>query len=226
MMGRKVALVTGFEPYAGRDFNPAAGVATRLDGTEIAGARVVGCILPASLSSIRQRIRQVLADVDPIVVIGLGLWPGESVVRIERLATNVMDFEIPDNDGQRPVDQGVDAAGPPALFATLPVRAIQGALIEAGIPARLSSNAGTLLCNTTLYTFLSDIERSGRSAACGFIHLPYAPQQVARLIAETHAAHTLELHQRADLASMSVETMVEAVRIALSATLALANGRP
>lgn len=219
-MTQRVALVTGFEPYGGRGFNPAGEVATQMDGAEVDGARVVGCNFPASFLPLGQRIRQTLAEVDPVVVLSLGLWPGEAVIRLERVGINVADFEIPDNEGRVLVDESVEAAGPAARLATLPLRAIQEALIEVGIPARLSSTAGTLLCNTTLYTFLSAIEDSGKATACGFMHVPYAPQQVAEIIAETQGARSLELQQRADIASMSLETMVEAARIALSVSLA------
>ncbi|MFQ5785610.1 MAG: pyroglutamyl-peptidase I [Alphaproteobacteria bacterium] len=218
-MNRPVALVTGFEPYGGRGLNPAAEVVARVDGIEINGARVVGRKFPVSFVSLRQSIRQTLAEVTPAVVISLGLWPGEAMIRLERIGTNVADFEIPDNEGMVLADKELEAADDAGRFATLPLSRIRDALIEAGIPARLSSTAGTFLCNATLYTFLGAIEESGKSVRCGFIHLPYLPEQVAGLIAETRAERSIELHQRADIASMSLETMVEAVHVALSVSL-------
>ncbi|MGH6943222.1 MAG: hypothetical protein ACREH6_03245, partial [Geminicoccaceae bacterium] len=94
-----------------------------------------------------------------------------------------------------------------------------------GIPARLSSSAGTYLCNKTLYRFLGAIEQSGKAVPCGFIHLPYLPEQVAGMIAEMHAARSIERHRRTEIASMSQETMVEAVRIALEVTAQEALGQ-
>ena len=55
------------------------------------------------------------------------------------------------------------------------------------------------------------------------MHLPYLPQQVAWLIRDTADEARLELHQRADLASMDLATMVAAVRIAIGTTLAVAD---
>ena len=214
------ALVTGFEPYGGRGRNPAGEVAARLDGSEIAGVRVVGRNLPVAFAALDEAVAATLAEVDPAVVISLGLCPGEPVIRLERVAINVADFEIPDNEGVVLVDRPLDAAGAAARFATLPLRRVQAALLQAGIPARLSSSAGTYLCNKALYRFLGAIEESGRVVPCGFIHLPYMPEQVAGMIAEMQAARSVQRHRRPDVASMSPELMTEAVRIALEVTLA------
>ena len=56
-------------------------------------------------------------------------------------------------------------------------------------------------------------------ARCGFVHLPYLPQQVAELLDDLSAEGRLELHQRADLASMSLDMMLEAVRTILAVSL-------
>jgi pyroglutamyl-peptidase len=214
----RAALLTGFEPYAGGGLNPASEVVKRLDGTEIEGRRVVGRVLPVSFAALRARIHALMGEVDPAVVLSLGLWPGEPTIRLERVALNIADFEIPDNDGALVRDEVVAAAGPTAIPTTLPLRAIEQALLRAGIPARLSASAGTFLCNATLYTFLQT-RGAAAGARCGFIHLPYLPEQVAGLLEDLRKDARLELHQRADLPSMSVAIMVEAVRIALAVSL-------
>ena len=38
-------------------------------------------------------------EVEPDIVISVGLWPGEPMMRFERIGINVADFEIPDNEG-------------------------------------------------------------------------------------------------------------------------------
>ena len=108
--------------------------------------------------------------------------------------------------------------GTTALAATLPLRAIEQALIAAGIPARLSTTAGTYLCNATLYTLLAAVERRGWNIPCGFIHLPYLTEQVAEMLAEARSGR-LEIHQRADFASMDYAVMERALRLALAVTV-------
>ncbi len=217
----RVALLTGFEPYGGRGVNPATEVVARLDGADVEGARVAGRVLPVSFGALGSRIHELMREVEPAVVVSLGLWPGEAAIRLERVALNLADFEIPDNDGALLRDDVVAAAAPTAIASTLPLRAIERALLRAGIPARLSATAGTFLCNATMYTFLHT-GPAARGVPCGFVHLPYLPEQVAALLEDLRKEQLLELHQRADLASMSLATMVEAVRIVLGVSLAAA----
>src|SRR3989441_2232932 len=115
-----VALLTGFEPYGGRGVNPATEVVTRLDGAEIEGVRVAGRVLPVSFGALRSRIHELMQKVAPVVVVSLGLWPGEPTIRLERVALNLADFEIPDNDGALLRDDVVAAAAPTAIASTLP----------------------------------------------------------------------------------------------------------
>jgi pyroglutamyl-peptidase len=220
VMAPGAVLVTGFEPYGGGHINPSLEVVRNLDGTEVASVPVVGRALPVDIRGLQQRVRALLTEIDPIAVLNLGLWPGEATIRLERVALNLADFEIPDNAGELVHDVPLDTEAPSAISARLPLRAIERALLEAGIPARLSNTAGTFLCNATMYTFL----RQTTDVPCGFVHLPYFPQQVASLLARAKEQRTLEQHQRADYASMSLPTMLEAVRIILAVSLAAYQG--
>ena len=96
---------------------------------------------------------------------------------------------------------------------------IVASLRDKGIPSRMSDTAGTFLCNTTLYRALGACERLGTGARCGFVHLPYLPQQVAELLDDLSKEGRLELHQRADLASMSFDMMLDAVGTTLAISL-------
>ena len=154
------------------------------------------------------------------MVISLGLWPGEPTIRLERFGLNLADFEIADNDGATLVDEAIVADGAAARFASLPLRAIEQALLAGGIPARLSSTAGTFLCNATLYSLMRIIEQRPAATVGGFIHLPHMPEQVAVLLGETRREARLELHQRSDLASMELSVQTRAVSIAIATTLA------
>jgi pyroglutamyl-peptidase len=211
------ALITGFEPYGGRAHNPSARLALALDGVRVAGFDVVGRTLPVAFAGLGERIEGMLDAVRPRLVIALGLWPGEPMIRLERFGLNLANFEIADNAGARLEDAAIVPAGTTALAATLPLRAIERSLLAAGIPARLSSTAGTYLCNATLYTLLAALERRGWKIPCGFIHLPYLPEQVAEMLAEARAGR-LEMHQRADLASMDYAVMERALHLALAVT--------
>jgi len=212
-------LVTGFQPYGGRQLNPSAEVVRALAGTRIEWCTVRGMLLPVSFAGAKQPLTDAIAEHRPVLVVSTGLWPGEPVIRVERVAVNRASFEMPDNDGQRPLDESVEPDGPVARAVTLPVEQIISSLREKGIPVRTSDTAGTFLCNTTLYRALGACERLGTGARCGFVHLPYLPQQVAELLDDLSAEGRLELHQRADLASMSLHMMLDAVRNILAVSL-------
>ena len=212
-------LVTGFEPYGGRGSNPAYDTMRALDGRTIGGVEVIGRALPVAIASIKANIAKLLDEISPSAVISVGLWPGEPMIRLERVGINIADFEIPDNEGAICRDSEISGNGLPARLASLPLRKIEQELLAAGIPVRMSSTAGTFLCNACLYGFLEAIDKETRYIPCGFIHLPYTPEQVAQVVDNIRNGRILEQHQRADLASMELSRSIRAVEIAIDTTV-------
>ena len=204
----KAALVTGFEPYGGYSVNPSAEIARRLDGGRIGGTLVAGRVLPVELDALGAAVSAILREVDPVAVILLGLAPGEGAIRLERVALNLAHFPIPDNSGVRALDLPLDTRSGPAVWARLPLRAIQARLLAMGIPARMSETAGTYLCNAAMHLGL---RRVPRRVPCGFIHLPLLPAQVAEVIEGDGDAPVL--------ASMAFPIQRRAVEVALALTL-------
>lgn len=216
-------LLTGFESYGGRSANPAEEIVKALDGEEIGGERVAGRTLPVNYAELGSRITALIEEISPRAVICLGLWPGEPMIRLERIAANIADFEIADNVGA--MEHGpVVPGGPVALASTLPLPEIRDNLLVSEIPCRLSGTAGQFLCNALMYHALSASAGHTPAPACGFIHVPYLPQQVAGMLSDLRDEASVELHQRADLASMSLDKMVEAIRIAIGTTLEATTG--
>jgi pyroglutamyl-peptidase len=193
-------LLTGFEGYGGYAINPSGEVAKALDGAEIAGVRVAGRILPVVHAGLAGRIEALIDVTSPRAVICLGLDAGESSIRLERAAANALDFEIADNAGE--ILRGPVIAGAAAtLHSTLPLQAIENRLRAAEIPVRESDDAGRYLCNALMYHALSAAARREPRPACGFIHLPFLPEQAG------------------DDASLPLDTMVEGIRLTIRTTL-------
>ena len=218
-MATQPILLTGFEPYGGRGINPSFEVVQSLDGIKINGHTVVGQTMPVAFNGLQQRIDELINVYRPAAVIGLGLWPGEPMIRVERYAVNISDFEIPDNEGVFLQTTVITEHSEVALQATLPLEEITAQLLAAGIPARISNSAGTFLCNATLFYMLKATKNQGPNVPCGFVHLPYLPQQVAELILTLKKERNLELLQRADLSSMNLSTMISAVKVCLQTTV-------
>jgi pyroglutamyl-peptidase len=208
-------LVTGFEPYGGRRINPAHEIMRKVDGRTIGGSPVAGRPLPVAFEPLKRRIMELLDELRPTAVIGLGLWPGEALIRLERVGLNLADFDGADNEGRRLRDVVISSNSAAARLATLPLRRIEQALLEAGIPARVTTTAGTFLCNACLYNLLEEAEHRSPTPRCGFIHVPYLPEQVAERLAETRAKGQQGNDQRTDLPSMDLSNSLRAVEIAI-----------
>jgi pyroglutamyl-peptidase len=115
---------------------------------------------------------------DPDLVLCVGQAGGRTGISVERVAINVDDARIPDNAGRQPVDEPVVAGGPAAYFAALPVKACVAAVRAAGIPASVSQTAGTFVCNHVFYGLAHLIATRRPALRGGFVHVPYAPEQV------------------------------------------------
>lgn len=206
-------LCTGFEPFGEHEANPSATVARRLDGDEVAGHRVVGAVLPVEFDSVDDRLRSLVAEHEPAVILATGLAGGRTCASVERVGVNVDDaVTTPDNADADPADERIDGDGPAAQFASIPVVETVEALLDAGIPARVSNSAGTHLCNHVLYATRTWLEATGRDVPMGFVHLPYTPGQ---------AIEEAEAPARGGgvSASMPVDRQVEAVRVAFETAL-------
>ena len=157
-------IVTGFEPFGGAEVNASWEAVRRLEGVE-------KVLLPVSFARAGGMIRELVAGA-PDAVICVGEAGGRSSISVERVAVNLMDARIPDNDGARPVDGRIAPDGPVAYFATLPTRRIATRLREANIPAELSYTAGTYVCNAVFYALMDAVNRAGKPIPGGFIHVP------------------------------------------------------
>lgn len=196
-------ILTGFEPFGGSNLNPSERAALALHGQEIAGAAISSLILPVDWQKGPQALLAALHERRPDAVVCLGEAPNRAVISVERIAINLLDFNIPDNSGAVVTDQPVIPDGPAGYFSTLPVRAMFEAIQGAGIPAELSLSAGSYLCNAILYHLLHYQAGQGQPAQGGFIHLPRLPQQA--------------VDARQSNPTMSLETILTGLRAALEA---------
>lgn len=203
-------LLTGFEPFGDSDRNPSLEIARELDKRRIGDVQVMSRILPVSMQRIAAALDKVLDETRPGIVLSLGLAGHESMIRIERFGMNLADFPIADNDGARSIDQALIPDGTAGVATTIPNRAIYDALLAAGIPTRLSNTAGLYLCNACIYLTHVALAKRASPARFGFLHLPYLPEQVATLLAGPRSGRLPE-----QIASMSLETMIRAVEIAV-----------
>lgn len=170
-------LITGFDPFGGEAINP-AWEAVKLLPDEIAGAQVIKMQIPTVVGKSIEKVHEKMVSEQPDIVISVGQAGGRFGVTPERVAINVTDARIPDNEGNQPIDEPIFADGDTAYFSNLPVKAMVQAIKDAGYPSVLSNSAGTYICNHVMYGILYYIQKEFPSVRGGFIHVPYAPAQV------------------------------------------------
>ena len=201
-------VVTGFEPWSHGAENPTLAILDGLEQSNALPGELTTLRLPVDTHRIAQMVEETLDRVRPDVWISLGLAPGSSVMAVERIAANVRDFSIPDNEGNQPIDEPVYPDGPAGRLSTLPIKAIARAMREAGIPAKISNSPATYLCNQMMYTVLHLIEGRSMPTRAGFIHVPASPAHVAR-----------QVYPFVEMPSMGVDLMTRAVECALRASV-------
>lgn len=168
-------LVTAFDPFGGEAVNPALEAVKGLP-SQVAGADIVTVEVPTVFGRSIAVVQAAMEQHQPDAVLCVGQAGGRPAVTPERVAINIDDARIPDNEGNQPVDTPVVEAGQTALFSTLPVKAMVQAITEAGLPSSLSNTAGTFVCNHLMYGVLH--ATAGTPVRAGFVHVPFIPEQV------------------------------------------------
>lgn len=169
------ALVTGFDPFGGGRMNASLEAVRRLPA-RIGTLDVVTAQLPTSYARSIPALKAAIKDARPGIVLCVGEAGERSLLSVERVAVNLQDARIPDNDGAAPADRPVVRGGPAAYFSTLPVRTMVAALRAAELPAELSLSAGAFVCNHVFYGLMHVAAATKRNFRGGFLHVPCLTQ--------------------------------------------------
>lgn len=170
-------LVTGFDPFGGESINPATEAVKRLPD-EIAGAEIVKIEVPTVFRKAIERLEEAIEREKPDITISVGQAGGRFDITVERVAINIDDARIADNEGNQPIDVPIFEDGEPAYFAKLPIKAMVKEMIDNNIPASVSNSAGTFVCNHIMYGLLYNADKNYPNMRGGFIHIPFLPEQV------------------------------------------------
>ena len=193
----KKLLVTGFDPFGGEAVNPSREAVFSLP--EVIGEyEVTRLEVPTVFGLAAETVLAMAEELRPDAILCVGQAGGRSAITPEVVAINLREASIPDNAGNRPLNQPVVPDGPAAYFSTLPVRDMVASIKESGIPAQLSYSAGAFVCNDLLYTLLH--RYADTSVLVGFIHVPYLSHQA-----------------REGIPSMALETIVDGLTEAIRA---------
>ncbi|MBR5859790.1 MAG: pyroglutamyl-peptidase I [Bacteroidaceae bacterium] len=165
-------LLTGFEPFGKYNENSSWAVAGKVAACGVEGVEVVACLLPVSFTGVAIALRKAVQEHTPDAVVMLGQAAGIDYIKLERIAINMMDASIADNDGFTPEEETITPGGAAALFSNCDIKGLCKAVEESGTAAKVSNSAGLYVCNRLYYEALQLCnERPGMKGL--FVHLPF-----------------------------------------------------
>jgi len=199
-------LITGFEPFGESPLNPSQLLVQTLADQEMDGVTLIPDVLPVDQAKAPKKVLSLIHQHQPDGILAFGLAMGRPKLSLERVALNLQDFRIPDNQGVTIINKPIQPEGPTAYFSTLPLQPMLARLKTAGIPATLSLSAGAYLCNLVFYTIMHNLAERTKKIPAGFIHLPAIPEQAAASEKPTPSL-SFELEQKA--ARILIKTLIE-----------------
>ncbi len=196
-------LITGFDPFGGENINPALEAVKKLPDT-ILGHEVIKIEIPTVFGKSVEKIEENIQKHNPDVVISIGQAGGRFGLTPERVAINMDDARIPDNEGNQPIDISIYEDGEAAYFSNLPIKAMVKEMNDNGIPASISNTAGTFVCNHLMYGILYLIDKKYPNMRGGFMHVPYIPSQVTT---------------KTNMPSMSIDDITKGLELSIKAII-------
>ena len=165
-------LLTGFEPFGKAALNPSGEIVK-----QISGENIVTAILPVAYTRSAAVLLALIGEHKPDVVISLGQAEGRTQITPERIAINLDDGRLADNEGVLRIDVPIVLGGPVAYESTLPIKEFVEAIKVVGVPAAVSLSAGAFLCNHIFYVAQDKLK--GSHVRSGFVHVPLMDEQAA-----------------------------------------------
>ena len=194
-------LLTAFDPFGGEKINPALEAVKRVQD-KIGDLEIVKLEVPTVFYKSIDTVTNAIEKEHPDVVLCIGQAGGRFDITPERVAININDARIPDNEGNQPLSGPIFEDGENAYFSSLPIKAMVAEIRKADIPASVSNSAGTFVCNHVMYGVLYYIHKEFPNVRGGFIHVPFITDQVVT---------------KPNVASMALADITEALEAAVEA---------
>ncbi|HEY3269396.1 MAG TPA: pyroglutamyl-peptidase I [Armatimonadota bacterium] len=164
-------LLTGFGAFLDVTDNPSARLVHRFGESGAPGHDITARVLPVSCAAASEVIPALMGQGFDAAIL-LGVAARDTEVRLERFARNDRNA-TPDVDGFAKPGP-IFAGGPDCYETRIPLEPLLSGLTQAGLPARISEDAGAYVCNHTYYTAMHAIALAGLPTLCLFVHVPPA----------------------------------------------------
>lgn len=175
-------VIAGFGPFPGAPSNPSGRLATALARRRrpvLAGIEITSHVFATAYKAVDRDLPRLLAQ-RPDVILVFGLAGRRRHVCVETRARNARSILFPDVTGWRP-KRAVIEPGQSALIGNAPFPRLLNAIRGTALPARLSRDAGSYLCNYAYWRALRGV-RGGRPLV-QFVHIPWinpTPRRASR----------------------------------------------
>lgn len=171
-------LITGFDAFGKDTYNPSFEAIKTLDDN-ILGAEIIKVQLETKFINAQDKLVELMDQFKPDYVILTGQAAGRDKISLEKVALNVMNSNICDNDNFKPVDQSITDNNEYALITSIDLLSLKSYLDKDKIPNHISYHAGTFVCNSSYYRVLDLIDKKYNNTKALFIHVPIIPEQAA-----------------------------------------------
>ena len=168
-------LITGFGPFPGAPFNPTGPLVRELARRRVPAwrhIRRVAHVFPTSYAAVDRELPALLARERPDVLLMFGLAVGSRHISIETCARNALSRMVADASGELPAASLIAPGARTTLPLRVPAQRLLAAVRAAGMPAALSGDAGSYLCNYLCWRAGEAAERAGGPRLVAFVHVP------------------------------------------------------
>ncbi len=199
-MGRTVVLLTAFGPFPSQPVNASMSLVGELVGTAkraFPDVTFVTEVLATEWHTAPRRVSELVDTHEPDIALHFGVSSRARGFEIEARGRNACG-DVEDAAGVRPLAPWLSADGPDWLSTNLPATAIVSRLRRRGIPAFVSWDAGSYLCNALLYHALVLARHKPALRRNGFIHVPHDLPTPARRVSSRPRSSPMTFDQAID----------------------------
>ncbi|MFL5095150.1 MAG: pyroglutamyl-peptidase I [Xanthobacteraceae bacterium] len=168
-------LITGFGPFPGAPFNPTQALVRRLGARRrpaLADVELITHVFRTRYGAIDEELPRLIARHRPDVLLMFGLAARSRELRVETRARNAVSALVPDAGGRISRSNRIRAGQPPALAGRAPFQKLVSVARAARIPARLSRDAGSYLCNYLYWHGCEGTAGHAQIPVVAFVHVP------------------------------------------------------
>ena len=170
-------LITGFGPFPGVSENPSAQLIEAIRDGHLRpppGLAIATAVLPTDWEEVLTLTPQLYARHRPDAALHFGVAQESRGFRIEKLARNKTQQQ-PDIQGNLPPGSRIRTCSPHTLRGSMKAESVVLRLRALELPAAISSDAGSYLCNMQYYLSLAERQCRSPLRQALFVHIPAVP---------------------------------------------------